>query len=175
MDKSKMLISLAIVAGGGAIAYFYFRSQCQSSPASYPTVCGWLGVTAPASTVPAATTQTSAPAAATTTPVATTTDAAYAQAIAAMKAAAASNSQTIEVWSYYFQNAPTFSGAPTGFGQTGGISPNLFGAIVALGGGDAQKVVSAEDFVGWYKTAMHNAGLSGFEIPTWLIHRGAFA
>lgn len=172
MDKSKMLISLAIVAGGGAIAYFYFRSQCQTSPASYPTVCGWLGVT-PLNVV--GTTGGSAPAPASTPAPATTTDAAYAQAIAAMKAAAASNSQTIEVWSYYFQNAPAFAGAPTGFGQTGGISPNLFGAIVALGGGDAQKVVSAEDFVGWYKTAMHNAGLSGFEIPVWLINRRLYA
>ena len=108
-------------------------------------------------------------------PVATTTDAAYAQAIAAMKANAATDTATIEQWSYYFQNSPTFAGAPTGFGQTGGISSNLFGAIVALGGGDAQKQVSAENFVGWYKAAMHNAGLSGFEIPTWLIHRGAYA
>ncbi len=172
MDKSKMLVSLAIVFGGGAIAYFYFRSQCQTSPASYPTVCGWLGTAAaPAAAVPAPTsgsTQVSAPAAA-------TTDAAYTQAIAAMKAAAMSNSQPIEIWSYYFQNAPKFAGAPTGFGQDGGISPNLFGAIVALGGGDSQKVVSAENFVGWYKAAMHNAGLTGFEIPTWLIHRRAYA
>lgn len=174
MDKSKMLLSLAIVLGGGAVAYLYFKSQCQTSPASYPTVCGWLGVTAPASTVAAPVTGSTVPTTQVSAPVGTS-DAAYAQAIAAMKANAATDTATIEQWSYYFQNTPTFAGAPTGFGQTGGISPNLFGAIVALGGGNAQAQTTAENFVGWYKTAMHNAGLSGFEIPTWLIHRGAYA
>lgn len=174
-----MLISLAVVFGGGAIAYFYFRSQCQSSPSSYPTVCGWIGApaTAPAaatgSTSTTSTTQVGAPAPATHLVV--TTDAGYAQAIAAMKAAAASNSQNFGAWSYYFQNAPTFAGAPTGFGQTGGISPNLYAAIVALGGGDDTKLITADQFVGYYKQAMANAGLSGYEIPAWLIHRGAYA
>lgn len=177
MDKSKLLISLAIVVGGGAAAYFYFRSQCQSNPAGYPTVCGWLGLTVPAA-APGATTST-VPASA-ITPAATpahaaTTDAAYTQAIAAMKAAAASNSQNFGAWSYYFQNAPTFAGAPTGFGQTGGISPNLYAAIVTLGGGDDTKLISADQFVGYYKQAMANAGLSGFEIPVWLVHRGGYA
>jgi hypothetical protein len=171
MDKSKLLISLVVVVGGGAAAYFYFRSQCQANPSG--TVCGWLGMTAQPST-PAATSST--PAGTVTAPAhAATTDAAYAQAIAAMKAAAASNSQNFGAWSYYFQNAPTFAGAPTGFGQTGGISPNLYAAIVTLGGGDDTKLISADQFVGYYKQAMANAGLSGFEIPVWLVHRGGYA
>lgn len=178
MDK-KSLFPLLIV-GGVAAAYFYFRSQCQSNAASYPTVCGWLGTGTPAptttvaapATVPAvAPTQAGTPVPA-QTPV---TAAAYTQAIAAMKSMVASNSQNFGAWSYYFQNAPTFPGAPTGFGQTGGISANLYGAIVALGGGDDTKLITAEQFVGWYQQAMHNAGLSGFEIPTWLIHRGVYA
>jgi hypothetical protein len=180
MDKSKLLVSLVVVFGGGLAAYFYFKSQCQTSPASYPTVCGWLGVTAPATTTAAAPAG-STPAVAPTqagTPVpaqSPVTAAAYTQAIAAMKATAASDSQNFGAWSYYFQNAPTFAGAPTGFGQTGGISPNLYGAIVQLGGGDDTKIITAEQFVAYYQQAMQNAGLSGFEIPTWLIHRGAYA
>ena len=179
MDK-KSLLPLLIVLGGGAAAYFYFRSQCQTSPTSYPTVCGWLGMTAAPATTTAAAPATT-PAVAPTqagTPVpaqSPVTAAAYTQAIAAMKAMAASDSQNFGAWSYYFQNAPTFAGAPTGFGQTGGISPNLYGAIVTLGGGDDTKLITAEQFVGWYQQAMHNAGLSGFEIPTWLIHRGVYA
>lgn len=174
MANTKTLFSLLAVAAVGGFAYVFFKNQCSTAAGaqSYPMVCGWLGGSAGAIAAQPSTTAAPAPAASTPPPIPAT---AWPIAIAGMKAAAAGDSEPFDVWSYYFQNAPPVPGAPTGYGQSGSISPNLFGAIVQLGGGDSTKKISAEDFIGFYQAALKNAGLSGFEIPVWMIHRGAYS
>jgi hypothetical protein len=71
------------------------------------------------------------------------------QAIAAMKAAARTDSLNFWQWAWYWQNLPPFSGAPVGFGVGGSISLDVMEQIIIAGGGDALRNISAEQWV-WY-------------------------
>jgi hypothetical protein len=117
-------------------------NYCQANPtgsASYngslATCASWIAANSPASPAPA--------------PVAPTSSNPYQQAIQAMQAAAGNDSQNLDGWSYYWQNAPTFASAPSGFGVSGSISPAQMGNIVSLAGGNRNSNVSAEQFVQW--------------------------
>lgn len=92
----------------------------------------------------------------TSTPASTATP--QAQAIAAMQGANGSDSATLDQWSYFWQNNPTFAGAPSGYGVNGSISPTLFNQILGLNGGNRDSEVSASQFVSWLNTA---SGMSG--------------
>lgn len=94
-----------------------------------------------------------------TTPLPAASTSAPPSAIAAMQAANGSDSATLDDWSYYWQNLPTFSGAPSGFGVNGSISATLFNQILGLNGGNRTAEVSAEQFVSWLNTASGMSGL----------------
>jgi hypothetical protein len=81
-------------------------------------------------------------------------EAQWQQAIDAMKTAAGTDSLNFYQWAWYWQgNTPAFSGAPTGFGVAGSISPDLFGQITAAGGGDPLASLSAKQWVLYFRTA----------------------
>jgi hypothetical protein len=63
-----------------------------------------------------------------------------------MKASAGTDNLNFWDWAYYWQNTPTFGGAPAGFGVAGSISPDLMGQIIAAGGGDPLVNLSAEQW-----------------------------
>lgn len=181
MANTKMLFSVVAVAAVGGFAYYYFRKQCADAAGaqSFPMICGWINgqpvAAAPtSSTTPADSTAPNTQHATNPNPPITPTDP-WALALAGMKSAAGGNSLNFDQWSYYFQDAPKLAGAPTGYGEPGSITPQIMDALITLGGGDRTKLIAAEDFLGFYRHALQNAGLSGMEIPTWLIHRGAFA
>jgi hypothetical protein len=73
----------------------------------------------------------------------------YQQAISLMQQAAGSDSQTLDTWSYYWQNGMMFDGCPAGFGVSGSISASQFNQILALNGNNRDTPVSAEQFVAW--------------------------
>jgi hypothetical protein len=77
------------------------------------------------------------------------------QAIDAMKTAAGTNSLNFWQWAWYWQRSPTFAGAPAGFGVLGSIdtTPGAIGKIIAAGGGNGLAVVSAEQWVQYYRQA----------------------
>jgi hypothetical protein len=102
------------------------------------------------------------PAVAASTPT-STASAPQSQAIAAMQAANGSDSATLDVWSYYWQNNPTFSGAPSGYGVNGSISATQFNQILGLNGGNREATVSAEQFVAWVNQTS-SGGISGYMI-----------
>jgi hypothetical protein len=64
-----------------------------------------------------------------------------------MKASAGTNSLNFWQWAWFWQTVPPFSGAPTGFGISESISPDLMTQITAAGGGDPLVNVSAEQWV----------------------------
>jgi hypothetical protein len=67
-------------------------------------------------------------------------------AIDRMKASAGTDNLDFWEWAYYWQNTPTFFGAPAGFGVAGSISPDLMDRIIAAGGGDPLVNLSAEQW-----------------------------
>lgn len=73
----------------------------------------------------------------------------YQQTISLMEAAAGNDSQDLDNWAYYWQNATPFEGAPNGFGVPGSIAPSQMDQIVSLNGGNRSAAVSAEQFVAW--------------------------
>ena len=93
----------------------------------------------------------------------------YADVVTWMKSAAGNNTQSLDGWSFYFQQVNNST-----------VSPDLMSTIVNLAGGDRNRVITAEQFM----TLLGNAngtwsGLSGFGpagafIPAMAIHRGGF-
>ena len=77
------------------------------------------------------------------------------QAIARMQAAAGTDSYNLWQWAWFWQRLPTFAGAPAGFGVLGSIdnNPGLRSAILAAGGGNGFAIVSAEQWVLYYRQA----------------------
>jgi hypothetical protein len=80
-----------------------------------------------------------------------TLEVAMQKAIAAMKAAAGTDSLNFWQWAWYWQNLPPFSGAPAGFGVSGSISPDVMAQTTALGGGDPILTVSVEQWVSCFR------------------------
>jgi uncharacterized protein (TIGR03437 family) len=77
------------------------------------------------------------------------------QAITAMKTAAGTDSFNFWQWAWYWQRSPTFPGAPVGFGVLGSIDniPGMIDKIVTAGGGNAFQIVSAEQWVLYYRSS----------------------
>jgi hypothetical protein len=73
----------------------------------------------------------------------------YQQAIAAIKTAAGSDSQTIDEWGYFWQNGTIFSGGPAGFGVSGSISAAQAAQMQGFNGNNSNAPISAEQFVSW--------------------------
>jgi hypothetical protein len=93
----------------------------------------------------------------------------YQQAISLMQAAVGNDSQDLDNWAYYWQNATPFEGAPDGFGVANSIAPSQMDQIVSLNGGNRGAAVSAEQFVAWINQttpsatpASGTAGLANF-------------
>lgn len=78
------------------------------------------------------------------------------QAITAMKNAAGTDSLNFWQWAWFWQRSPVFPGAPTGFGMPGSIDSiaGLLERIAAEGGGDGFRMVSAEQWVQYYRQAI---------------------
>jgi hypothetical protein len=77
------------------------------------------------------------------------------QAITRMQASAGTDSYNLWQWAWFWQRSPTFAGAPSGFGVPGSIdnNPRLMGAILAAGGGNGFAVISAEQWMLYYRQA----------------------
>jgi photosystem II stability/assembly factor-like uncharacterized protein len=77
------------------------------------------------------------------------------QAIARMQASAGTDSYNLWQWAWFWQRSPTFAGAPAGFGVLGSIddNPGLRSGILAAGGGNGFAVVSAEQWLLYYRQA----------------------
>jgi hypothetical protein len=75
------------------------------------------------------------------------------QAAAALVAIAGTPLLNFDQWNWFWQRAPAFPNAPTGFGVPGFIDnyPGLNQKIIALGGGDGLRVVSAGEWVNDYR------------------------
>jgi len=80
-----------------------------------------------------------------------TLEVAMKKAIAAMKAAAGTDSLNFWQWAWYWQKLPPFSGAPAGFGVGGSISPDVMAQTTTAGGGDPLRNVSAEQWVSCFR------------------------
>jgi hypothetical protein len=77
------------------------------------------------------------------------------QAIARMQASAGTDSYNFWQWAWFWQRSPTFAGAPAGFGVLGSIdnTPATISAIIAAGGGNGLALVSAGQWVQYYRQA----------------------
>ena len=77
------------------------------------------------------------------------------QAIARMQASAGTDSYNLWQWAWFWQRSVTFTGAPAGFGVLGSIdnTAGLIGNIVAAGGGNGLAMVSAQQWVQYYRQA----------------------
>jgi len=77
------------------------------------------------------------------------------QAITAMKTAAGTDSLNFWQWAWFWQRSPAFPGAPTGFGVVGSIdnTPGVIEKIIAVGGRDGSQIVSAEQWVQYFRQA----------------------
>jgi hypothetical protein len=77
------------------------------------------------------------------------------QAITTMKTMAGTNIFNLWQWAWFWQRSPTFPGSPTGFGVLGSIddTPGMIDKIIAAGGGDGFRIVSAEQWVLYYRQA----------------------
>jgi hypothetical protein len=200
-NKSILLLGGLVAAIGGAYLYFKNAcAQPAVAGASWPpaSVCAWsiFAPTAVATAPPgtgAGATQAScvagggtwngtacippAPPAPPANPPAASSDP-WANAIALMKhnapAGLVSDLQNFDQWAWQFQYQPRPASPtlPTGYGNNGYITPAIMDTIINLGGGDRSKLISAETFVGYLRTALSQAGLSGFELPSWMFHRG---
>ena len=76
------------------------------------------------------------------------------QAVTEMKAAAGTDSLSFWQWAWCWQYLPAFPGAPLGFGVVGSIDPEFMEQIILAGGGDGFHLVSAEDWLLYYRQAM---------------------
>ena len=85
------------------------------------------------------------------TKVPVATEAPWAAAIAAMKAAAGTDSLNFWQWAWYWQYLPAFTDAPAGFGGVGSISPDVMEQIITAGGGDPRQNVSTEQWVVYFR------------------------
>ena len=72
-------------------------------------------------------------------------------AITAMKNSAGSDSLSFWQWAWYWQRGPAFNGAPAGFGVADSFSPDLMVQIIAAGGGDGSQLISAEQWMLYYR------------------------
>jgi hypothetical protein len=79
------------------------------------------------------------------------TEALWQEAVTAMKAAAGSDSLNFWQWAWYWQYLPAFPGAPVGFGTVGSISPAVMEQIITAGGGNGFRVVSAEQWMLYFR------------------------
>ena len=78
-------------------------------------------------------------------------------AVNLMKATAGTDSLNFWQWAWYWQRSPRFAGAPAGFGVLGSIdnTPGLIFNIIASGGDDdGLAVVSAEQWVAYYRSSL---------------------
>jgi hypothetical protein len=73
------------------------------------------------------------------------------RAIAGMQALAGTNSLNSWQWAWFWQRFPAFPGAPAGLGVLGSISPDLMGRIVTAGGGDGSQLISAGQWVVYFR------------------------
>jgi hypothetical protein len=75
------------------------------------------------------------------------------QAIAALKAAAGTDSFNFWQWAWLWQRSPAFPSAPVGFGVMGSIdnTPGLIENIIAAGGGNGAQNISSEQWVAYYR------------------------
>jgi hypothetical protein len=73
------------------------------------------------------------------------------QAIGRMKSSAGTNSLNFWQWAWFWQRSPTFAGAPAGFGVLGSIDPGTLSGIIATGDGNGFALVSAEQWVQYYR------------------------
>jgi len=80
--------------------------------------------------------------------------ASWQQAITRMKATAGTNSLSFWQWAWCWQYSPAFQGAPSGFGVVGSISGEFMQQIILAGGGDGFRLVSAEDWLLYYRRAI---------------------
>ena len=77
------------------------------------------------------------------------------QAIARMQASAGTDSYNLWQWAWFWERSPTFAGAPAGFGVLGSIynTPGVMGEILAAGGGNGFALISAGQWVLYYRQA----------------------
>lgn len=178
-DETKQLIKWAAIAAAGYFVYEYLQSSglwaqwfggalpatgvsnsfsssaalltyCQANPTGTAIyVDPTTGVSSTASCAQWIGSNSSSPIPAAPASPATGLATGYQQAIAAMKTAAGNDSQTIDQWGYYWQNTPTFSGAPMGFGVSGSISAEQSQLIQGFNGNNPNAPISAEQFVAW--------------------------
>jgi hypothetical protein len=78
------------------------------------------------------------------------------QAITAMKTAAGVNSLNFWQWAWFWQRSAALPGAPTGFGVFGSIdnTSGMIDKIIAMGGRDGSQIVSAEQWVQYFRQAI---------------------
>jgi len=76
------------------------------------------------------------------------------QTIAQMQAAAGTDRFNLWQWAWFWQKAPAFPGAPAGFGVSGSISIDQMGRIVAGSGGDGSQLISAGQWVSYFRQAI---------------------
>jgi hypothetical protein len=72
-----------------------------------------------------------------------------------MKTMAGTDSLNLWQWAWFWQRSPTFAGSPAGFGVLGSIdnTPGMIDKTIAIGGGDGFRIVSAEQWVLYYRQA----------------------
>ena len=147
----KNLIPLLLVAGAGYLVWnWYANSQAAAAAAAAPVPTGG-GASPPPPIIP----PTIAP------PTPKATPSAWVQAAQVMIAQAGPQpSLNWDQWSYYWQNSPTFAGAPFGFGVNGSISPAMFQTI--LYGANHTDATSAQQFVTNMQAAVTTLGLGGY-------------
>ena len=81
---------------------------------------------------------------------------AWEQAIAVMKQTASIDRLNFWQWAWYWQRTPAFPGAPAGFGVLGSIydTPRMIDKIIEAGGGDGFRMISAEEWISFYRQAL---------------------
>ena len=157
----KNLPMLLIVGVGGYLLWNWYSSQSTSAIASTTPIGGNAPPLPPGAVTGTPTATPNPQPAPLPTPVTPPApQSAWAQAIQVMKAQAGTNSLNWDQWSYYWQNSPTVSGAPFGFGVPGSISGTMFGTIV--GTADHTANTSAEQFVANMQQAISALGLGGY-------------
>lgn len=157
-------LKVLLIAGGAYLAWNWYQGTLV---ASTPISAGSPPPTSPAATSGVSTTP-GTPAATSPPPIAVTPAPvaaanAWSQAVQVMKQQAGVSSANWDQWSYFWQNAPTFAGAPFGFGVAGSISPAMFGALLMGAAHDAQ--TTAEQFVANLQQTVSSLGLGGYRMP----------
>lgn len=76
-----------------------------------------------------------------------------------MQAAAGNDLQSLDVWSYYWQNGTPFAGSPLGYGVSGSVTPAQMAQITNFNGGT--NPTSAEQFVAWLNETPYTAPTYG--------------